>query len=90
MVRYEPRGRGRGKQATHFPAWLHLATLEKGKTVAIPLGENPYAEGRKGAWRELFHVGEGEANGQHRKVKGPTPKPYNPNTRHTAANIKYT
>lgn len=87
VVRYEPRGRGRGKQATHFPAWLHLATLEKGKRVAIPLGENPYAEGRKGEWRDFFQVGEENGRVLIRRVKALSPKPYTPRTERLAVDI---
>ncbi|RTH02240.1 hypothetical protein, partial [Thermus scotoductus] len=64
-----------------------MATLFPFSRVAIPLGENPYAEGRKGEWRDFFQVGEENGRAQIRRDKAPSPKPYTPRNERSAVDI---
>lgn len=87
VVRYAKRGEGKRAKATHFPAWLHVATLEKGKRVAIPLLENPHGEGVSGEWRNAFQIVFDEEGVRIYRVKALAKRTYTPRTERLALDV---
>jgi len=86
------KGRGwrarRGEGATRFPLWLHLATLNLGQRVAIPLEITPHGEAVPGKWTGFFQIGEDEKGNLYvRRVKGLSPRPYTPKTERLALDV---
>lgn len=84
VARYEERREGK---ATHFPAWLHMATLEPGRRVRIPLRSNPYAESLPGTWRGFCQIGEEDGKVWIRRVKSLERRSYTPRTDRLALDL---
>lgn len=87
VVRYAQKGKGRRAKAKHFPAWLHVATLEKGRRVAIPLWENPHGEKVPGVWRNAFQVVFRGEEVRFYRVKALASRPYTPRTERLALDV---
>lgn len=87
VARLAKRGEGRKAKATHFPAWLHVATLEPRQRVALPLLENPHGEGVPGEWRNFFQVVFDGEEVRIYRMKALAKRAYTPKTERLALDV---